>query len=142
MTELKETLQERIRSIFNDVIDQLGVVRALGLNVTDTDLRRAGLGSVTIQISSVCDGHLVNDLVPLSRSDVIRKRDCIKIWEAVDRNAWSLDARTGFAEPFEEALGDGTESSWRSSMTDLLARLVAFGGGDKGIAEGHGWRTC
>ena len=45
--ELKEALQERIRTIFNeDVVDQFDVVRALGLNVTDTDLRSAGLGCV------------------------------------------------------------------------------------------------
>ena len=40
-------------------------------------------------------------------------------------------------EPFEEALSDGAEGGRCSHMMDLLARLSAFGRGDRGIAEGH-----
>jgi hypothetical protein len=67
-TELKKALQRRITIILDNIFDLLNIIRALvramSLDVADTDLRRAGLGGVADEVGGMHDGHLSNDLVP------------------------------------------------------------------------------
>ena len=78
----------------------------------------------------------MKDLVAFHRGDIIGERDGVEVRKAVHGNGRNFDAWTSLMEPFEEVLSDSTKIG-RHSCMDLLARLSAFGRGDKGIAEGH-----
>ena len=136
--ELEEALKEGINIVFNWVINQLDVFGMLHFDIPKRDLGTAAFGGIGSKVGSICNNQIMNNLVLLRLTEMIRKRKLHKVREAFQVNSQRLDDGLGLVKSLQEVLGDSVVHVGLSTcMANLGTRLVAFGGRDKGISERH-----
>ena len=80
--ELEEALQEGINIVLDQIINLFDIFGMLHFNIPKEDLGAAAFGSIRSQVGSICDNQIMNKLVLLRLSKMIRKRELRKVREA------------------------------------------------------------
>ena len=137
MPELEETLQEGINIVFDWIINKFDIFGMLHFDILKGDLGTAVFGGIRSQVGSIHDNQIMNNLVLLRLTEMIRKRELCKVGEACQINSWRFNDRLSLMKNHQEVLGDSILCAGLVHIVNLGTRLVAFGGRDKGITKRH-----